>query len=32
MRLNLWNTKYKLIYSLDPNCFESKRNVDDVFN
>ena len=29
-RLNLRNTKYKLKYSLDLDCFETKRNVDDV--
>ena len=31
-RLNLRSTKYKLKHSLDLNCFEIKRNVDDVFN
>ena len=31
-RLNLRSTKYKLKYSLDQDCFETKCNVDDVFN
>ena len=26
------STKYKLKYSLDLDCFETKRNVDDVFH
>ena len=30
-RLNLRNTKCKLKHSLDLDCFETKRNVDDVF-
>ena len=29
-RLNIPSTKYKYKYSLDLNCFETKRNVDDV--
>ena len=31
-RFNLWSTKYKLKYSLDLDCFETKHNVDDVKN
>ena len=30
--LNLRSTKYKLKYSPDLDCFETQRNVDDVFN
>ena len=30
-RLNWRSTKYKFKYSLDLDCFETKRNVDDVF-
>ena len=29
-RMSVW--KYKHKYSLDLDCFETKRNVDDVFN
>ena len=29
-RLNIRSTKYKHKYSLDLDCFETKRNVDDV--
>ena len=31
-RLNIRSTKNKLKHSLDLDCFETKRNVDDVFN
>ena len=31
-RLNLRSTKYKLKYSLDQDCLEIKRNVDDAYN
>ena len=31
-RLNLRSMKYKLIYSLDLDCVDFQRNVDDVFN
>ena len=29
-RLNIRSTKYKQIYSFDLNCFETKRNVEDL--
>ena len=30
--LNIWSTKYKLKYSIDLDCFETKRNEDDELN